>query len=475
MTPARCLILALLCMAPPAVAAAASSPGEGGDGRAGFAEFDVTPPVGIHLGGRGCSDEASTALLDPLAGQVTMLEDIRGSRLCIISLDLIGLGRAYGEELRQRISDRLAIPVAQVLLNCSHTHSGPMMYRDSLAACGEPTVMERAYLEGLADKVIAGCLRAQRDLSPVRASVHEGSALVGINRRGRDARGKVGMIPDPNGPFERRIWILELAGPDGRLRGVLFSYPCHPVFNYTRERTAISADFPGAARRELRAELGDGTHAQFLQGCAGDVRPRPADPTARAFRPYTQPDVDRAGRRLAEAVSLALRTPGRPLAMNIAGRTDKVELPRGEPPPASFYEELAPGKDHRARAARYWLEQYRKGGPTRRSIPWPVGVVRLADDQWICWMSGEPVVEWASLVREWFAGRPVLTLGYTQQVFGYLPVDALLSEGGYEVDSSNHFRADNPAPFAPGLNEAVRETVLRLCGEIASPPSSRPS
>jgi len=64
-------------------------------------------------------------------------------------------------------------------------------------------------------------------------------------------------------------------------------------------------------------------------------------------------------------------------------------------------------------------------------------------------MGGEPVVEWASLVRTWFNGRPVVTFGYTQEVPGYLPVDELLDEGGYEVVSSNHFRTGNPAPFAP--------------------------
>ncbi len=436
--------------------------------RAGFASCDITPPVGIDLGGRGCSDEASTEVLDPLQAQATVLRDANGQALVIVSLDLIGLGQAFGAELRERIASEVQVPPDTVLLNCSHTHSGPMMYREAMAACGEPKETERAYLGELLRRVVKMCVAAADDCRPVRVTVHEGKSDVGINRRGRARRersagedsGGVSMIPNPDAPYDPRVWVLRLDAPDGTARGVLFSYACHPVMVYGFARRAISGEYPSVARREIREALGPQVHAQFLQGCAGNIRPRAtADLEARRFRPVDAEIVRKTGRELADAVLRASRGEGRGLSLDLAASTRTVQLARGRPPARSLYEELAKGTDHRARAARYWLAEYDRGGPPVTSVPWKVGVVRLSPDQWICWMSGEPVVEWAALVQEWFGARAVLTLGYTQEVFGYLPVDEILSEGGYEVISANQFRAGNPAPFAPGMNAAIRRAV----------------
>jgi hypothetical protein len=37
----------------------------------------------------------------------------------------------------------------------------------------------------------------------------------------------------------------------------------------------------------------------------------------------------------------------------------------------------------------------------------------------------------------------------------------MLAEGGYEVLESNQGRESTPAPFAPGIEQAVRESLLR--------------
>jgi hypothetical protein len=42
----------------------------------------------------------------------------------------------------------------------------------------------------------------------------------------------------------------------------------------------------------------------------------------------------------------------------------------------------------------------------------------------------------------------------------------LLPEGGYEVLDSNQARASTPAPFAPGIEQAVRESLLRQLAAI---------
>jgi hypothetical protein len=54
-----------------------------------------------------------------------------------------------------------------------------------------------------------------------------------------------------------------------------------------------------------------------------------------------------------------------------------------------------------------------------------------------------------------------VTWGYSQEARAYLPTEAMLPEGGYEVLESNQGRESSPAPFAPGIERAVRESLRR--------------
>jgi hypothetical protein len=44
----------------------------------------------------------------------------------------------------------------------------------------------------------------------------------------------------------------------------------------------------------------------------------------------------------------------------------------------------------------------------------------------VCW-------EWAELVQRAFPGKTIWPVGYIDRVFGYLPTQAMLPEGGYEI------------------------------------------
>ena len=60
--------------------------------------------------------------------------------------------------------------------------------------------------------------------------------------------------------------------------------------------------------------------------------------------------------------------------------------------------------------------------------------------------------------------------GYSQEARAYLPTETMLPEGGYEVLESNLNRESTPAPFAPGIERAVRESLLRQLAFIAAKP-----
>jgi hypothetical protein len=285
------------------------------------------------------------------------------------------------------------------------------------------------------------------------------------------------MLPNANAPFDEKVWVLEITPKDGSASAVVFSYACHPVIAYGFNFSAISADFPGAARNELRKALGDKTHTQFVQGFAGNIRPRlVADLEHNRFRASKPEDLERAGKDMAGAVLGAMKSPGKKLSLNIAGTMDRPFLPRATPPPPSreFYEQmrtnsLATTNKFRLAVSEYWLKRYDTGEGFAKGDAWSLGLVRLADNQWVVHSGGEPVIEWRVKISEWLRPRNIVTFGYTEAK-SYLPTEVLLPEGGYEVLDSNEARAATPAPFAPGIEKAIRESLLRQVKFIEAKP-----
>src|SRR5439155_13473320 len=112
-------------------------------------------------------------------------------------------------------------------------------------------------------------------------------------------------------PYDERVWVLKLTPKDGSAPAVIFSYAYHPVIAYGFNFSAISADFPGVARNEVRKALGEKAHAQFVQGFAGNVRPRIlADLENTRFRTSKPEDLQRAGKDLADAILAAMKSRG---------------------------------------------------------------------------------------------------------------------------------------------------------------------
>jgi neutral ceramidase len=434
---------------------------------AGWAEVDITPPLGIGLGGRAGPGTVAKKVLDPLSAQVTYLKDAKGTGFVLVSFDLVALPHEFSDRVRFDIVNELGVDWNLVLLNVSHTHSGPYTIRSLFGGLGPLPKIEEDYFATLEERIISATRAAAKSMKPVKVEVFEGASDIGINRRGRNKQGKMTMLPNAKAPFDERVWTMKLTPTDGSPPAVIFSYACHAVLAYGIEYAAISADFPGVARRHLREGLGTNSHPQFAQGFAGNIRPRSvADLDKGVFRKPTPADLERTGSDLAKAVLDSLEHKGRTLSLDLIGTSDRPFLPRDKPPPRDQYEAMhADGlekKDpYHIAVSEYWLKRYDSGEGFAKGDAWTIGLIRLADNQWIVHSSGEPVVEWRDKMAKWLAPLNIVTFGYSQEAKSYLPTEALLPEGGYEVLESNNARANTPAPFAPGIEAAIKESLLR--------------
>jgi hypothetical protein len=307
------------------------------------------------------------------------------------------------------------------LLNASHTHSGPYMLRSLIAGLGPAPDIEMAYFRMLEERLTATARAAARKMKPVEVRVFEGVSDVGINRRGGNGRAGSRMIPNPQGPYDSRVWVLKVSPADGTAPAVVFSYACHPVIVYGAAYSVISADFPGEVRQELRRALGESAHVQFVQGFGGNIRPRIlADLEKSRFRASRSGELEQAGKSLAEAVLAALQRQGDELKLNLAGAGDRPFLPRGKPPERAVYEKMQAEarrttNDFRLGVSEYWLKHYDSGEGFSKGDAWPLGLVRLAENQWVVYCGGEPCVEWRDKIAAWLKPLKIVTFGYTQE------------------------------------------------------------
>ncbi len=99
--------------------------------RVGFANVDITPPIGMHIRLGGYSSRLWGAhakkALDPLMARafcIRHLEDPSKS-IILMTVDLFGLQSQLCRIVRKIISRRTGIPIAQIMMSFTHTHSSP--------------------------------------------------------------------------------------------------------------------------------------------------------------------------------------------------------------------------------------------------------------------------------------------------------------------------------------------------------------
>jgi neutral ceramidase len=238
----------------------------------GTAATDITPPVGALMAG-ALQPRASIGIDDPLLCKAMVLDNGQ-TRLALVTLDLIAWTRRRCDEARAIITDQTGIPAEHILINCSHTHSGP--YTDeSLDFTG---ALDESYVAG----VTAAIARTVRQAAAAGQPVTVGTARTSFGGVGRNRR----LLRE--GGSAINVWLataeeqgsLPLAGPNDEdlLAWVFFAgdQPVGTLWNYTMHvnthfGTSFSADYPGRVAASLREEFGPGFFTLFLPGTCGDI------------------------------------------------------------------------------------------------------------------------------------------------------------------------------------------------------------
>ncbi|MGQ9732381.1 MAG: hypothetical protein ACUVX8_14065 [Candidatus Zipacnadales bacterium] len=226
----------------------------------GAAKLEITPPLHIPYLGFEPRQGTFKGIHDPLFARAAVFSN-QGAHVAVLSVDALGLsndllgpGREFIAEIRERVASQTELLPESILLAATHAHSTPETY-------GITRLWERedcvAWIETLASQLVSVLILSWRDRRPAR--VFRGQTrLAGISHNRRDTAG----------PLDEDCIIL-VADREGGGPVILANFACHPVT--VQVNPLISADFPGAAVALVERQM-DG-HCLFLQGAAGDINP----------------------------------------------------------------------------------------------------------------------------------------------------------------------------------------------------------
>src|SRR5262245_48154219 len=113
-----------------AMALASALPGAGFE--AGAARVKITPEGPIRMAGYANRTSPSEGVRDDLWAKALAIRDERGRLTVILTADIVGIRGAMSDRIAAQLKQRHGIERARVMLNCSHTHSGPVIYSNLL-------------------------------------------------------------------------------------------------------------------------------------------------------------------------------------------------------------------------------------------------------------------------------------------------------------------------------------------------------
>jgi hypothetical protein len=252
--------------------------------RAGFAERDITPALGMEQPG-GYGKSFHKTLHDPCKVRAAVFDDGQ-KKVALVGTDTLIIPRALVLAARKEIAARCGI--SAVMVGASHSHSsgptgmvqpGEFDHASDLVkklAYEKSSCADAGFLKHVQTQIVAAVCAADSALAPAKVGFGSGTEdKVAFNRRLRMKNGLSFSHPgkgNPDvleyaGPIDPQVGVIGAWGADGKLLGAIVNYACHATTN----PGGISANWIYYLEQTIQGALGTKVPVVFLQGASGDV------------------------------------------------------------------------------------------------------------------------------------------------------------------------------------------------------------
>lgn len=490
----RCMALLLVaagCLA--SVAAAAADDPSQTAFKAGLAERDISPEIGMEAPG-GYGKSYHRVFHDPCKVRAVVFDD-GAHRVALVGIDALFIHRQTTESVRRKIEAQTGIPGQAVMLSASHSHSsGPMSgvmpgeydHASDLVkklAYEHSTCADPAYLEKVEQALVEAVVEANEKRAAVQAGIGRGvEDQVAFNRRFRMRSGLTTTHPrqgnpdilEPAGPVDPEVGVIGVWDAENKLLGCVVNFACHA----TTSPGGISANYVHYLEQAIRGFFGPETVVVFLNGASGDVT------QVDNLSPYVFPTPEKwamrvGGRVGAEAVKVLLSMhPGE--LTPVAATNTVLTIPRRMPDPQRLERCLAlVQKDPKTVDATEWtfakeivlLDADLKKSPERQV---EVQAVQVGPAVFVT-TPAEYFCEFGLQIKKRSKFPFTFPVSLANGCVGYVPTEEAFGPrgGGYETRLTSYSNLE-PTAGTQMMNAGVQLTEQLTPGSAPMPPKAPP-
>lgn len=419
---------------------------------AGTGKIDITPKEKCLLAGFVLRNGLSEGVLHPIFARALYFQQ-DDEKVLILSCEALGFNHEYVMKLRRAICEQTDIPVENIMITCTHTHSGPAtMFLRELGG------VNHTYLDWLIEPIIKVAMQATRDLAPV--IVKTGRVEVENVSENRRAEG---------GPIDPELSIVKIEVPDGTHLATIVNFACHPT-SLQHENMQISGDYPGYVMQSLEGMTGG--VVMYLNGATGNIRPihRNSLQAMQASGDLLVKAVKDQVNRLKSVAAplLSCSIDHMPISYQPLQTKEAILDKAFREDGSMFYmPERTPlliEKQHRIidgwreeMLARFDNQQLNEAHSLEIQII-KIGTITLIG------IGGELFVELGLTMKAHTNCDHLMISCYTNDNIGYIPTQEAYQHGGYEVEES-FFLYNNPGMLMPSTGEQIVTKAIELINE----------
>ena len=418
----------------------------------GAASKEITPPLGLELAGYPHYPRNNEGAHDPLCATCLYISN-ETQQVAIVTLDLLFFSKKHVAAVREIVFKECGIPKENIMISCSHTHSGPWaagrLDIESLEAGKE---QPKEYVAFLIDTISKLIINTKENSFP-------GYFLSGYAICGAES-GIGGNRIIPGGPHDPRVGVMAVKDTDDNIKGILVNYALHPTFIHEWSNVC-TADYPAYIRTQL-TELCENAVVGFSQGASGNQ-------SSRYYRQGESYDeAERVGRLLGKAAfsviqkgdwqsDLTIATASDTIPFDIRDFGSEEEIEKRVKEDEARYKELYAKYGDSKNREEYYLWQnanlkllgsedrlgyvkMKKRGITLELItdeaPLEIHIIRLGDTC-VVGVQGELFVEYAIYIKAMAGFKTVIFNELANGCMpGYMYTPEAVVLGGYESDTS---------------------------------------
>lgn len=460
--------------------------------KAGFAERDITPDIGMQMAGDYVPDFIK-GFHDRCKVRAAVFDD--GNKpVALVGVDTLVVPESVVKSAREKIQSNWGIAPETVMIGAAHNHSSgpvaivqPHEYDGASElvrhlAYDESSVADQGYLDEVARQIASAVGEAYENRVEACCGAATGiEDKVAFTRRFLMKNGLTYTHPGqgnpdiekPAGPIDPDVGVLGAWTREGRFLGCVVNYTCHATTNPGTGQEA-SANWIYYMERVIRGAMGAEIPVVFLQGAAGNVTQ--VDNLSPWKYPLNTPWAEFVGGRVgAEAVKTLLTIVPGPMNPLQASST-VLHIPRRQPSPEHVrkaYEIVKRGKPTQGSLAEWvfakevvLLDYKIKKSPV---VPVEIQAIQVGPSVFI----SNPAELFCQAGLDIKAASPfhqTCVVSYANGAAGYVPTAEDLGPhgGGYESRLSSYTNLEQSA--AAQIVKASSNLIGKLQPGVATEP-----